>query len=473
MHSQNKTLKTDTAIIHGKILTMDADLTTIPDGLIVISNGIITVVEAFSTAALQEANPEKVIDASGCLLIPGIINTHTHIGMSFFRSLGDDVPNRLENFIFPLEARFLTPELVYHASRLTLLELILGGTTMIADMYFFEDQTARAVEESGIRGVLGQAVSSGKAPDTENSAQGLRRIQQLNEQYQGHERIIPAAAPHAPYSLNRQDLKLLADFCAAQAIPILSHLSEMPWEEELIMKRYGSNPTAYYHNNGMLNERSVMAHCIFTNEQDRRLLQEKGVGISHNASANSKSGKGIAPALEFFQDGARIGLGTDGPMSGNRMDLIGQFNLVAKMQKISHLDPTVMKPAEVISMATIGGARALHLEEKIGSLESGKDADIVFISTDSPAMQPVHDPYAAIVYGASSEEVARVMIKGVTIMENRNVLTLDKTSIMQETVRFCAQIREGFAPGKKNEELCTGKGKYQISKKFCSPIELF
>lgn len=439
-----KLQRIDIAIIHGTILTMDASRRLIDDGIILISNGLLIAVEQFNPALLTAAKPAEIIDASGKIIIPGLINTHTHIGMSLFRTLGDDMPQRLQKFIFPLEKHFVTPELVYQASRHCLTEMISGGTTTIADMYYFQAMTARAVDESGIRGVLAQALSSAPVPDAQTFTDGAARLTELSAEYSDHSRIIPAAGPHAPYSLTTAELRETVRLAQELDIPIQSHLAEMPFEEELIVKQTGLRPIPYYDSLGMLSRRATMAHCIFANDEDRALMIKRETGIAHNPSANSKSGKGTAPAYEFYREGARIGLGTDGPMSGNRMDIVSQLNIAAKMQKIRLGDPTVMKPAEVLAMATIGGAEALHLEQHIGSLEKGKQADIVIVSTDSPSMFPIYDPYAALVYCAGSDNIESVLAAGKFMLKKRELKTLDREEIQASCTRITAKIAEGF-----------------------------
>lgn len=444
----------DIAVIHGTILTMDASRRVIDDGIILIGSGRLIAVEQFDPTLLDTllntlqaaTQPIEIVDASGKIIIPGLINTHTHIGMSLFRTLGDDMPQRLQKYIFPLEKHFVTPELVYQASRHSLTEMISGGTTTIADMYYFQQMTARAVDESGIRGVLAQALSSAPAPDAQTFAEGAVRLKALTAEYSGHPGIIPSAGPHAPYSLTAEDLRETVRLAQELDIPIQSHLAEMPFEEERIVKQTGLRPIPYYDSLGMLSRRATMAHCIFANAEDRALLRERETGIAHNPSANSKSGKGIAPAYEFYREGARIGLGTDGPMSGNRMDLVSQLNIAAKMQKVRLSNPTVMKPAEILAMATIGGAEALHLEAHIGSLEKGKQADLVIISTDSPSMFPIYDPYAAIVYCAESSDIESVLAAGKFVMKKRELKTLDREEIRASSAHLVKKIAESMIP---------------------------
>ena len=433
-----------TVIKNGLILTMDSSFTIHKEGMILIEGSRISYVGPFRESLLAGKEPYETIDASNQIVLPGFINTHTHIGMSLFRGLADDTQNRLREIIFPLEKQFVTEDLVYWASLHTLSEMIRGGTTAFADMYYFADKSAEAASRAGVRAIAGESVMSAPAPDAAVPEESYALVRHMITRWRDNPLITPAVAPHAPYSLTRRDAEDTAALSAETGIPILSHLAEMPFEEAATLEKFSLRPVPFYDETGLLNERSVMAHCIFADREDRRILKERNSGIAHNPDANGKSGKGIAPAYEFYTEGARIGIGTDGPMSGNRMDTVGLLGNVSKFQKIRHSDPTVMKPRDVLAMATIGGARALHLESETGSLEEGKAADITMISTDSPAMFPLYDPYAALVYAAEASDVSSVMINGKLVMKERRLLTLDREEIRSGTAWYIEKIRREF-----------------------------
>ena len=433
---------TDRILIHhGTVITMNADYQIHDPGMVVIEDGRIVQVGPVEPSVVAGISPENRIDAGGGLILPGLINTHTHIGMALFRTLADDTADRLRKILFPLERQFVTPELVYWASLHALSEMIRGGTTTFADMYYFAEQTARATDRAGIRGIIGESLMHDPSPDASGFAQGLELAHDHHDRWHASSSVIPGIAPHAPYSLTREELEITAQFSSDRDLPILSHLAEMPFEDALIRERHGMDPIAFYDSCGMLSHRATMAHCIFADAQPRGVLIQRETGIAHNVCANSKSGKGIAPAYEFYTAGARIGLGTDGPMSGNTLDMVHQLRPVSLFQKSRLQDPTIMTPRQVIEMATIGGARALHLEQTTGSLEVGKSADIILVSVDDPAMYPIYDPYAALVYGASPVDIRTVIAQGHVVMRDRTLTTLDTTAIRSGAASFVERIR--------------------------------
>jgi 5-methylthioadenosine/S-adenosylhomocysteine deaminase len=435
------------AIINGTILTMDRQWTVHDRGMIIIEGDTISEIGPYCPDRLETLRIplDTCIDARGGIVIPGLVNTHTHIGMSLFRSLADDRPNRLLEVIFPLERSQVNPKLVHIASLHSLAEMIGGGTTCFADMYYHAKETALAARQSGIRGIVGQAVASKGGPDAKDFPEAVQLVGNLQELLQDDRLLAPAIAPHAPYSLSESELEYCAAFSETHNMAILSHLAEMPFEESYVQEHYGVRPIAFYDRCGLLGPRSTMAHCIFASPDECKLLIDTHTGIAHNPSANSKSGKGIAPAHALYQAGARIGLGTDGPMSGNTMDMIHQLGITAKMQKVLLKDPTVMTPRQVLRCATIGGAEALHLERITGSIEIGKRADIVVVGTDSPAMFPVYDPYAALVYSACPTDVMLTMVDGKVLMRDRELMTIDARSIRKEAQGIVDSIRARFS----------------------------
>jgi cytosine/adenosine deaminase-related metal-dependent hydrolase len=426
----------------GTVLSMDKDFHVYEPGMIIIEDGLITY-----------AGPEKkvsfeghtLVDGSDHIIIPGLINTHTHLGMSLFRTLGDDKANRLRDFIFPLERKMVSAELVYWASLHSLSEMILGGTTTCADMYYFSSHSARAADTIGMRAIIGQSVTTQPAADAESISEAIGLVKDLESNYKGHPLITAAIAPHAPYTLSREDARKCAANAEQLNLPILSHLAEMPFEQDYTIEHFGMRPVDYYNSIGLLGDRAVMAHCIHVNESDISLLKATNTGIAHNPSANSKSGKGTAPAYRMFKQDVRIGLGTDGPMSVNSIDLVSQLNITAKMQKQLEGDPVIMGAQDVLYMATMGGARALHMEQQIGSLEAGKFADITMISTQSPRLYPVYNPYSAVVYCAAASDVSTVFIHGRCVLKKGHLQTADTDEIREAAGEFTEKIRSEFS----------------------------
>ncbi|NNG03405.1 MAG: amidohydrolase [Inquilinus sp.] len=417
----------DLAIVGGHVLTMDADRRELSPGAVLVEAGAIVAVGPPAIAGQVEA--ARTIDATGCLVLPGMINTHTHAAMTLFRGLGDDEPDRLRRFIWPLESRVVDSDSVHDGALLGCLEMVLGGVTCFADMYFFEEEVAAAAAAIGLRAVVGQTVIGHAAPDAATPAEALERAGALLADWRGHDLVIPALAPHAPDTLPAAVLKAVRDLSAAENAPVLIHLCETEAELATIRERSGLTPVGYLDSLGLLGPRLLGAHCIHVDEADIALLAASGTGVAHNMVANIKAAKGVAPVPAMLAAGVAVGLGTDGPMSGNTLDVIGQLGYVAKLHKLTAGDRTAMPAREVVAMATIGGARALGLDDRIGSIEPGKRADIVLIDATGAHMTPLYDPYAALVYAANAADVRTVTVDGRIVVEDRRLLTADTDAI--------------------------------------------
>ena len=350
--------RADLVITNGTVVTMNDKKDLIDGGVVVIRDSKIIAVGLPAVAAKYTAN--KTIDARGGIVLPGFINTHTHAAMTIFRSLGDDVADRLKRFMFPLEAKFVDREVVYWGTLHGALEMVEGGVTTFVDMYYFEDEVARAAKKIGMRGVLGETILNFPAPDTKEPYGGFELAKKFVADFRGDPLITPAFAPHAPYTLDVEHLKLIAAETAKLDVPVLMHLAEMTDEVDTLRKERNQTPVEFIDSVGLLNRRLVAAHCIFVNDSDIALLKARDVGIAHNMVANIKSAKGVSPALKMHEQGMRVGLGTDGPMSGNTLDIIGQLGYVAKLHKLVNHDRTLAPSVEVVEMATRGGARAAH-----------------------------------------------------------------------------------------------------------------
>ncbi|MFM9090293.1 MAG: amidohydrolase [Verrucomicrobiota bacterium] len=437
----------DRLITHGRLLTMNPARAVIEGGAVAIQGERIVAVGPGTLAA--DYAPARTIDARGGIVMPGMVNAHTHLAMTVFRGLGDDVPDRLRRFIFPLERNFVTRDVVRAGTLLGLLELIEGGVTTFADMYYFEDEVARATREAGLRAVLGQTIVNFPAPDAPEPHGGLALAREFIAAYRNDPLITPAFAPHAPYTVDRAILRQVAEASAALDAPVLIHLAEMTDEVATLRREHHQTPVEYLDANGLLNRRLVAAHCIFVTDSDLTLLRDRGAGVAHALVANLKSAKGVAPALRMFEQGVRIGLATDGPMSGNTLDVIGQLGYVAKVHKLDRKDRNVMPAATVVEMATLGGARALHLEDRIGSLEPGKLADVVIVDTESTALVPLYDPYSALVYAASPRDVRTTIVHGRILMEDRVVRTLDAPAVKAGMRALATRINAALAGGLK------------------------
>ncbi|OLQ72241.1 amidohydrolase [Photobacterium proteolyticum] len=433
--------KVDLLIKNATVLTMDQEKTVFNNGLVAVKENKIFAVTDGSD--VKDYLAAKVIDANGDIVLPGLINTHTHVSMTVFRSMADDVPDRLHRYIFPLEKKLVSRDMVRIGAQLGNVEMLKGGVTTYADMYYFEDEVAKTVDQIGMRAVLGETVIKFPVADAANADEGIQYALDFIKEYKDHPRITPAFAPHAPYTNTTETLQKITKLSLEHDVPVMIHLAESERENQVIAERSGGKtPVGYMADIGALTPNLVGAHVINVDDNDIALLKKHDVGIAHNMSANIKSAKGVSPALKMFDDGLRIGLGTDGPMSGNTISTIDEFNQVAKVHKLVNKDRAAMPPMKVIEMATIGAARALHMEDTIGSLETGKLADIIIIDTTAPNMVPVYNPYSALVYSAYATNVKHTIVAGKLLMEDRNMLTVDEDAIREEALKFADKVRK-------------------------------
>ncbi|EJL6267528.1 amidohydrolase [Vibrio cholerae] len=431
----------DLMITDAMVLTMNGDKTVYQNGTVVVQENKIIAVGDAELAKQYQA--KQVLDVDGDIVMPGLINTHTHVSMTVFRSLGDDVPDRLHRYIFPLESKLVSRDMVRIGANLGNVEMLKGGVTTYADMYYFEDEVAKTVDQIGMRAVLGQSVIQFPVADAKNADEGIQYALNFIEQYKNHPRITPAFAPHAPYTNTTETLQKIAKLSLEKQVPVLIHLAESDREQEKIAERSnGLSPVQYMHDIGALNANLVGAHMILIDDKDIELVKKSDMGVAHNMSANTKSAKGVSPALKMYDQNVRIGLGTDGPMSGNTLSTIDEFNQVAKVHKLVNHDRAAMPPLKVIDMATMGAARALHMEDKIGSLEVGKLADMIVIDTKAPNMVPIYNPYSALVYSANSGNVRHAIIDGKLVMQDRQIHTVDEEQIRQEALAFTDIVRK-------------------------------
>lgn len=407
------------AIKNVNILTMNQEKQIIENGVVIIDDSLIA--DVGDESILEKYLIDSSIDGKGGILMPGMVNTHTHVSMIVFRSLADDVPDRLNKYLFPLEKELVDEELVNLGARYGISEMLLSGVTTFADMYYYEDEVAKAAKEMGIRAILGETVLNFPSPDSEKPYGGLEYGEKFIEKWRDDDLITPAIAPHAPYSLDSEHLKKCVQLTEKYDIPMMMHVAEMDYEYEKYQTEYGMTPVQYLDHIGVLNERLIAAHLVFVTEEDLDLLQKSNVGIAHNMGANSKGAKGVSPAVSMYNRSMNIGLGTDGPMSGNTLDIISQMGLVAKVHKLFNKDRSLFPASEIVEMATIGGARALNLDKKIGSVEVGKRADLIILETESVNMQPIFDYYSVLVYSANPSNVETVIVDGKILVENKKL----------------------------------------------------
>lgn len=442
--------RVDLLVVGGTVVTMDAHWRVIEDGAVAVRGDTIVAVgprvetEARFTAA-------KRIDARGWIVLPGLVNTHTHVPMTLLRGIADDLALQewLEKFIFPAEARNVTEDFVTWGTRLAALEMIRGGTTTYADMYYFEDAVARATKQAGMRGVLGETILDFPAPDNKTVAQALAYTEDFLKRWKGDPLIHAAVAPHSMYTASEQTLRHSAGLARRYNAPILIHLSETKREVDDARAKFGLSPVAYLEKLGVLGPDVLAAHCIWVDAADIAILARHQVGCAHNPSSNTMLASGTAPVLEMLAAGVRLGLGTDGPAgSNNDLNLMEEMDLAAKLQKVTRMDPRALSARQALEMATIGGARALHMEKEIGSLEAGKKADLILLRTDAPHAVPMYDVYSQVVYALKASDVETVVIAGRVVLENRRVLTLNEAEVLAKAKEYGEKVRRSLAPPK-------------------------
>jgi 5-methylthioadenosine/S-adenosylhomocysteine deaminase len=432
----------DLILSGGIVVSMDSARTIFPDGSVAIRNDSILAVGP--RAEIEDRYlPAHTIDARGKLVLPGFINGHVHVPMTLFRGLHDDVTlhDWLYKYIFPAEAKNVNEEFVRWGTRLAAAEQIRSGVTTFADMYYFEDAVAEETKAAGMRGVLGETFIDFPAPDNKSNADMLAYTEKFLKKWQGDPLIHAAVAPHSIYTCSKKTIQDAAALARKYRAPILMHVSEMKKEWDDSEKQNSMSPVQYLGNIGVLGPDLVAAHCIFVDEADRKLLAEQNVGCIHNPSSNMMIASGVSPVPEMRAAGIAVGLGTDGPAgSNNDLDLMEEIDLAAKLAKITKMDPLALNAKSVVEMATIDGARALHMEKEIGSLEPGKKADVILIGLDAPNAVPMYDIYAQIAYSLKASDVETVVIAGRVVMRNRKLLTIDEPRVLEKARAYQKSI---------------------------------
>lgn len=436
----------DLIVSGGIVVTMDSARAIFPDGSVAVRGDSILAVGPRAEIE-SRYRAAQVIDARGHLVLPGFINGHTHVPMTLFRGLHDDVTlnDWLYKYIFPAEAKNVNENFVRWGTRLAAAEQIRAGVTTFADMYYFEDTVAEETKAAGMRGVLGETFIDFPAPDNKSEAEMLAYTEKFLKRWQGDPLIHAAAAPHSIYTCSKKTLQDAAALARKYHAPVLIHVAEMKKEWEDSEKANGMSPVQYLEKIGVLGPDVVAAHCIFVDEVDRKLLAERGTGCVHNPSSNMMIASGVSPVPEIRAAGVAVGLGTDGPAgSNNDLDLMEEIDLAAKLAKISKMDPLALGAKDVVAMATIDGARALHMEKEIGSLEAGKKADLVLISLHEPNAMPMYDIYAQIAYSLKGNDVEDVVIGGRVVMRDRKLLTVDEPAVLEKAREYGESVKKSL-----------------------------
>jgi 5-methylthioadenosine/S-adenosylhomocysteine deaminase len=430
----------DILVHNGTILTMDEKNTVIPDGLIAISGNTIRSIGKDKKASITA---KRELDAEGGLILPGLINCHTHAAMTLFRGLADDLPlmDWLNNYIFPAEGK-MDGDFVRVGTLLACAEMIMSGTTTFCDMYLFEEEVAKAAQEAGMRCLIGEVLYDFPSPNYGSIEKGFTYTEALIERWKADPMVNIAVEPHSVFTCGPELLVKANDLALEKGVPLILHLAETREEIEETEKRFGKRPAQYLEDLGVLGPHLILDHCVYLSNSEIDLLAERQVRAVHNPESNMKLASGIAPVPEMLAKGVTVGLGTDGCASNNNLDLFGEMDMAAKLHKAHRLDPTVMGAQTLIKMVTADAAIVLGLEKLTGSLEAGKRADLVVMDTNRPHCIPMYNPFSHLVYAASGHDVKHSIIEGSIVMENRRLCTLDVEDIMRRSREKSEKVKE-------------------------------
>ena len=436
----------DLLLSGGIVVTMDGSGRVIPDGAIAVKGDRIVAVGPTSEVAGQ-FDARQRIDLQGQIALPGLINTHTHAPMVLYRGLADDLAlmDWLQKYIFPAEKATVSPDFVRVGTRLAALEMIESGTTTFADMYYFEDDIAEATRDAGLRAVLGQSVIMFPVADAATPADALARADAFISRWKNDALITPAVAPHAPYTLDGPTLKAARALANTHGVPLLIHLAETRDEVKIIQDAHRQSPTQYLDSLGVWSGRSLAAHAVWLDDADMATLSSRGVGLAHNPESNMKLASGVAAVPTWIERGIHAGLGTDGAASNNDLDMFEAMRTAAFLHKVSRSDPRVMPARLALELATRRGAEALGLADRIGSLEQGKQADIITVSVDGARQTPLFDPISHLVYVARGDDVRTTIVAGRILMRDGHVASLRKTDVLRDARAVAVQVRRAVA----------------------------
>jgi len=429
-------------VTNGIVVTVDASRRVIERGAVAIDGRDIVAVDTAAAIAARFRG-RATVDAAGGVIMPGLVNTHTHAPMVLFRGLADDLAlmDWLQKYIFPAEARTVTPEFVRAGTRLAALEMIESGTTTYADMYYFEEEIARVTRAAGLRGVLGETIIQFPVPGAKTPAEGLARVERFAKEFAGDELITAAVAPHAMYTLDPDTLKACRALADRLRIPVIIHLAETKDEIKTSADKYRATPTAFLESLGFWGPRTLAAHGVHLTPADIAILASRGVGLAHNPESNMKLASGISPVEAMQKAGIAVGLGTDGAASNNDLDMFEAMRQAAFLHKLNDGDPRAVSASVALAMATIDGARALGMDKEIGSLEAGKRADLLVVSMSSARQTPMYDPVSHLVYVTRGDDVRTTVVNGNVLMRDRKVLTLEAPAVLAEARAFAEKVR--------------------------------
>jgi 5-methylthioadenosine/S-adenosylhomocysteine deaminase len=426
---------------------MDGTDRVFSPGAVAVAKGAIV---AVGTPAdlLSRYSPKQRISRPNAVVLPGLVNTHTHAAMNLLRGIADDLPlmDWLTKFIFPAEGKNVSPGFVRAGTLLACAEMVRGGTTTFADMYYFESDVAAAVDECGMRGVLGETWLDFPVPAHKDLPESISMTRAFLEKWKGHPRVIAAVAPHAPFTNSKESLLAARDLALEFKAPLLIHLSETKDEQKQIAEKYGTTPAKWLESIGFLGPNVLAAHGVWLDADDLRLLAERHVGLAHNPESNMKLASGAAPVAAARKAGVAVGLGTDGVAgSNNDLDMWEAMDFAGKLAKVSSMDPTALPAKDLLRMATIEGARAMKLDDRIGSLETGKRADLAAVDLGKARTRPVWDLYSTLVYAAKESDVTLTMVEGRVLWNGTRVTTLDEAKVIRDAEEWRTKVAASLA----------------------------
>jgi 5-methylthioadenosine/S-adenosylhomocysteine deaminase len=426
----------------GTLITLSDRMEVIEDAAVGISGGRILFAARRDEAPAARAS--ETIDAAGCIVMPGLVNTHTHLPMTCFRGLADDLPlmEWLHDHMFPAEAKHVNPEMIYRGALLGMAEMILSGTTTCCDSYFYESHVAHAAVDAGMRIVAGQGFIDFSPPDAEEIGKKAAAAEKFISKWQPlSPMVIPSLFCHSPYTCATETLQTVKRIADEAGVPFMMHLSETKEEVEIIRSRYGLRPVHYLDKIGVLGGNSAAVHCVWLDDYEMALFAASGTAVCHCPESNMKLASGVARVPEFLKRGVPVGLGTDGCASNNDLDMLLELDTMAKLHKVDTMDPTAMDAAAALRVATTGGARVLGLQDLIGSVEPGKCADLIVVDMQKPHLTPLYHFYSQIVYACRGSDVRDVIINGKVVLRNRTLLTLDVTKVMDDVREIAERVR--------------------------------
>ena len=435
----------DMLITGGTILTLDERDTLFTPGALAIDGDAIIAIGA-KEEILSSYQGRDTIDVPHSIIMPGLVNAHTHAAMTCFRGIADDkeLMDWLNNYIFPAESRNVNPELAYWGSMLACAEMIKSGTTTFSDMYIFEEETAQAANQAGMRCLLGEVLFGFPSPNFKTPAEGLAYTEELIQRWADHPLVNIMVEPHSLYTCSPELLKSAKNLADRYQVPLSTHFLENRAEAKQLKEKFGKRATTFLREMGMLDERFFAFHCVVMDDEDIRLFADHGCKVVHNPESNMKLASGVAPVSAMLQQGVVVGLGTDGCASNNNLDMFQEMDTAAKLEKSARLDPTVMSARTVLRMATCNGAKVLGLDRLVGTLEAGKKADLCIIDMNKPHLTPLYDEYSHLVYIVGGADVNAVLINGKVVMKDRRLLTIDEEEAMRRVSRIALRVRESL-----------------------------